>query len=124
MPATPTHRPRSGGRRRLADAGHGAAVARSRTAAAGRSNCQRSAEQLGNNLDQPCRGCQPGFTASSDLSRWGEITRVWEPSMACFWLPADPASINGNLSPMLTSVAMGYCSFYGTSLAKEPGHQY
>ena len=41
-----------------------------------RSNCQRSAEQLGNNLYQPCLGCQPVSTASSDLSRWGEISRV------------------------------------------------
>ena len=46
------------------------------------------------------------------------------PSMACFWLPADPASINGNLSPKPRSVAMGDCSFYGISLAQEPGHQY
>ena len=48
----------------------------------------------------------------------------WSPSMACFWLPADPASINGNLSPKPRSVAMGDCSFYGISLAQEPGHQY
>ena len=45
------------------------------------------------------------------------------PSMACFWLPAGPASINGNLSPKPRSVAMGDCSFYGISLAQEPGHQ-
>ena len=48
----------------------------------------------------------------------------WAPSVACFWLPADPASINGNLSPKPRSVAMGDCSFYGISLAQEPGHQY
>jgi hypothetical protein len=48
----------------------------------------------------------------------------WAPSMACFWLAADPASINGNLSPKPRSVAMGDCSFYGISLAQEPGHQY
>ncbi|MFT7657107.1 MAG: hypothetical protein ACI90Z_000772 [Cyanobium sp.] len=47
-----------------------------RAAAADRSNCQRSAEQPGNNLDQPCIGCKPVSTASSDLSPAGEISRV------------------------------------------------
>ena len=38
--------------------------------------CQRSAEQPGNNLDQPCLGCQPVSTASSDLSPAGEVSRA------------------------------------------------
>ena len=62
MPAT-SHRPRSGGRRRLADARHGVAVARLRTAAADRSPAVSCCDAR-----QSLRRPQASNTPRTDLS--------------------------------------------------------